>query len=162
MEAESERILFIDPDKCTGCRICEMACSFGKIKECNPSRSRIHVVKIERLGVDMPIVCQHCEVAPCIKVCPVGAIAKDPKTAAVLIAERACIGCRACMIICPYGAITIDPENRTAVKCDLCEGDPRCAKQCPTGAIRYVTTNLGSRLRMKSVLERFVESTLKK
>jgi len=36
---------------------------------------------------------------------------------------------------CQFGMIRIDPETKQAFKCDLCGGDPQCAKWCPTGAI---------------------------
>lgn len=70
-------------------------------------------------------------------VCPVGAIRRDTKTEAVLIDRDACIGCRVCMIACPFGAITFDLDRRRPIKCDLCEGDPRCVKFCETRALTY-------------------------
>ncbi len=53
--------------------------------------------------------------------------------------EERCIGCWMCVMVCPYGAIEVKPEYKTAVKCDMCEGEPMpaCAASCPTNAIIY-------------------------
>ena len=49
-----------------------------------------------------------------------------------------CIGCKACMNACPLGNIGVNTEKHEMHKCDLCGGDPMCAKHCPTGAITFV------------------------
>ena len=67
-------MILISPEKCTGCRICEMACSLHNAGQCNPAKSRIRVLKKEIEGLDVPFLCQHCEDAPCREVCPTGAI----------------------------------------------------------------------------------------
>jgi Fe-S-cluster-containing hydrogenase component 2 len=51
----------------------------------------------------MPVQCRHCEDAPCVPVCPVGAITRSG--GGVQLDESACIGCKKCAIVCPYGAI---------------------------------------------------------
>jgi Fe-S-cluster-containing hydrogenase component 2 len=40
------------------------------------------------------------------------------------------------MAVCPIGAIRMD-NTGNILKCDLCGGEPYCAKYCPTGAIIY-------------------------
>ncbi|MDH5703068.1 MAG: 4Fe-4S binding protein, partial [Aigarchaeota archaeon] len=47
-----------------------------------------------------------------------------------------CIGCKECVWACPFGAMSV--KKGVAVKCDLCDGEPECAKVCVPGAIRYV------------------------
>ena len=71
MVSSNNKVLFIDFEKCTGCRTCEVACSLRNEGICNPVLSRISVIKWEDMGVDVPMVCQQCENPPCRAVCPV-------------------------------------------------------------------------------------------
>ncbi len=45
-----EKVLQVDIEKCSGCRTCETACSLRNVGECNPTRSRIRVIRYERAG----------------------------------------------------------------------------------------------------------------
>jgi len=134
-------LLVVDPDKCSGCSICEAWCSIKNEGQCNPSRSRIRVVKWEFHGIFIPVVCQQCEKPMCKEVCPLNAITQDPETGAYVVDASTCVGCRLCTIACPIGAINVDPQTKTAMKCDLCGGDPLCAKFCPSGAIKYLRSD---------------------
>ena len=60
---------------------------------------------------------------------------------AVVINYKRCIGCRMCLNACPLGNITYHPEARRVFKCDLCDGDPKCARYCPGHAIVYEDTD---------------------
>ena len=120
------------------------------------STARIHVVKIEPLGIDEPHVCRQCGAigsaarAPCMAACPVGALYRDEATGAVLVHEETCIGCAACVDDCPFGVAAIHPERGTAVICDLCGGDPACVKRCATGAIVYAERGMGAQARREA------------
>jgi Fe-S-cluster-containing hydrogenase component 2 len=129
-------ILIFDAELCTGCRACEIACSFRCEKVFQPSKARIRIVKIDEEGIDVPVGCQHCETPMCMEVCPVRAIYRN-SIEAVLIDNSICIGCKECMVVCPFGAIQFDQEKRILYKCDLCEGEPECVKWCFTKAIEY-------------------------
>jgi len=129
--------LVFNSDLCTGCRACELACSFINEGLFSPSKSRIRVVKFDREGVDVPTGCEHCENAPCEIVCPVRAIYRDEDTWAMILDPDICIGCKRCMIACPFGAIGFDEERKVFFKCDLCRGDPECVKWCFTKAVDY-------------------------
>ncbi len=132
------KILVIDHEKCTGCRLCELVCSVKHERVSNPYRARIKIVKWEMAGKIIPVVCQQCEDAPCMGVCPVNALSRNAETGAVEIDYDVCIGCRMCMNACPFGAMGYDWVNSHVIKCDLCGGDPQCARFCETGAIQYV------------------------
>jgi len=134
-------LLAVDLDKCTGCRTCEIVCSLRHFGESNPTRSMIKVLRYERFGdylINVPIVCQQCEMPMCKEVCPVNAISQDPKTEAYVVDATICLGCRLCVAACPMGAIEVDQEKRISSKCDLCGGDPMCVKFCVMEAISYV------------------------
>lgn len=135
-----QKILFVDPEKCTGCRLCENACSLYHEKVSNPSRARIHIVKWENSGLYVPMVCQHCETPICETVCPMGAVSRDEKTGAVIIDRDLCIGCKLCVMFCPLGGVNVDKE-RKILKCDLCGGDPVCVKFCIPGALQFLDAN---------------------
>jgi len=131
------KMLYIDPQKCTGCRRCELVCSFKHEQQYNSLLSRIRVVYFEDIGLGIPIVCTECEEKPCMDVCPSGAI-KMTKNGITVIDENICIGCKQCVSACPFGAISFIEEKKVAIKCDQCDGDPECVKNCPTGAIQYL------------------------
>ncbi|UCE36642.1 MAG: 4Fe-4S dicluster domain-containing protein [Thermoplasmata archaeon] len=129
--------LTFNSENCTGCRACELACSFYHEEVFSPSKSRIRVVRIDEEGIDVPVGCEHCDSAVCMLVCPVKAISEDKKTNAVILNPDACIGCKQCLAVCPFGAIHYDEDNRKFYKCDLCSGEPECVKWCETKAITY-------------------------
>jgi Fe-S-cluster-containing hydrogenase component 2 len=137
-----------------------MACSFEKAKEFNPVKSRVKIMKNEEQGIDYPVICEHCEDPPCMMVCPVEAISRDPKTDAVILNEDTCVGCRACMIACPYGAISIDITRRKIIKCDLCNGDPKCAKWCEPGAIQFVRADRADIAKKRGMMEKMSAAIL--
>lgn len=148
------KILLVYPEKCTGCRVCEIICSFHHYKEFNPLKSRIRIIKDERRGLDVPIICMNCIDAPCINICPANAIKRESENNIVKVHPDDCIGCKLCMMVCPVGAISIDPTNGTPIKCDLCNGDPKCVKYCEIGALKYVDIDklsIGYKLRKKSI-----------
>jgi Fe-S-cluster-containing hydrogenase component 2 len=130
------KILMINPEKCIGCRTCEVICSFSKTEKFNPQNSAVSVISYDEAAVSVPMMCMQCEDPSCMKVCPVGAIARD-EFEAVVMDDKKCIGCKLCISACPLGNISFNSREKTMVKCDLCGGDPRCAEFCPSGAITY-------------------------
>jgi len=125
-------------DLCTGCRICELACSAAKLEAYAPRKAHI-AVSIEAEGLKaQPTICIQCENASCMKACPSNAIKRDEKLSVVVIHEEKCIGCRLCVLACPIKAIFFDERTMKALKCDLCDGDPICVKYCPTKALALI------------------------
>jgi Fe-S-cluster-containing dehydrogenase component len=141
------KVIVVDSDKCYACLSCVVECGYRRagVRSGAPLDGGIlasagcDVVAAEMEPV--PLVCSHCEDAPCIMVCPSGAISRTGPGEPVLLDTEQCIGCRACVMACPFGMIRMRPDGKTAIKCDLCverlaEGQrPLCVAACPTGAL---------------------------
>jgi carbon-monoxide dehydrogenase iron sulfur subunit len=155
-----KKVLAFDLNLCTGCRACEVHCSFKHYRECNPAKSRIRVVKFERVGVSAPLFCLQCEEAFCREACPTQAIQRDNQTGALVLHPDRCVGCRACTMACPFSALHVLPDGKVD-KCDLCGGDPYCVKYCETGAIRYVDAEEVGEQKAYSVAEKYAQAFLK-
>jgi len=98
--------MVIDLDRCTGCRGCMESC---KIENDTPQGTYwMYVFRFEEGEYPATQVrfmsrpCQHCDNAPCVKVCPVGARYKR-EDGLVATDWMRCIGCRYCEVACPYG-----------------------------------------------------------
>jgi carbon-monoxide dehydrogenase iron sulfur subunit len=104
-------------------------------------KSRVVVEPIEEYSA--PLQCRHCEDAPCVAVCPSGALKKNAPGYPVLFERALCIGCHQCVIACPFGVIVMDRDGKHVLKCDLCierlaRGErPACASACHTRALTY-------------------------
>ena len=131
------KTLQITPSRCIGCLNCELACASRDWGEYFPAPARINLVFF-RAGGQVPVNCFQCDSAPCLAVCRTRALSRDDATGVVNTAPERCIGCRACVSACPFGNIAYAPAGRRAVKCDLCQGAPRCAAACPSQALEYM------------------------
>jgi Fe-S-cluster-containing dehydrogenase component len=147
----------IDVDKCSGCSLCIVACkdehvgsSYSPWTGPQPDTGHfwIGVQAVERGKIPrvrmsyLPLMCQHCANAPCIKACPEGAI-KSRDDGLVWIDPATCTGCGLCEEACPYDVIYMNGELGIAQKCTGCahrvdEGSPpRCVEICPHDAILF-------------------------
>lgn len=129
-------------DRCTGCGNCEMACAFVHARGAVPGPSRIRIVGRGSRPVPhgTPVLCLQCDAAACLAVCPTQALSRNELTGAIDVNRARCIGCRSCVGACPFGNLAWDPVERATTKCDLCGGEPQCARFCPTGALDYVNS----------------------
>lgn len=158
--------MVVDQERCLGCWSCAVVCKSENNVPLGGWWNRIltegddlDAPRAERGRLEMdwlPLACQHCENAPCVKVCPVAATYHRDDGIVMQDSDR-CIGCRYCMIACPYGVRTFNwgrPERPTPYetgmvaarplgtveKCTLCvhridEGQvPSCVWSCPAQA----------------------------
>ncbi|CCO24761.1 4Fe-4S dicluster domain-containing protein [Maridesulfovibrio hydrothermalis] len=127
-----------DPEKCIGCKLCEVACSQAHSKDSSftvgsmngPILPRLYLVRTPEVTV--PVQCRHCEDAPCANCCPSSAIKR--KNGAIIVDSKLCSGCKTCMLACPFGAIELLPvyENGTPVmQAVLCEESETSTEEVP-------------------------------
>jgi Fe-S-cluster-containing hydrogenase component 2 len=121
---------------CTGCRLCEIACSLAKEGVVNPEASRIKVYQFWPGPLDIPAVCRNCSDHPCV-----GALSLNGETGAVEVDTEKCLGisCSLCAKACPHElAISFHPQTKKAMICDLCRGDPECVKVCAPECLGFL------------------------
>lgn len=149
----------IDVSKCNGCYNCQIACKdehcgndwspYAKpqpdtgqfwMKLNETTRGNVPHVKVSYL----PVMCQHCEDAPCMAACPVEGCITKRDDGLVLIDPKKCSGCMNCVDACPYGAIYYNKTLNLAQKCTGCAHlldrgweVPRCVDACPTDALMF-------------------------
>lgn len=141
---------FVDTRRCFGCHACEVSCKsendvpLGLFIRQTFYKDVGEYPKVARMF--LPMSCQHCEDAPCIKACPCGAIHKE-SGGTVAIDYTSCCGHGTCVEVCPYGAIYLDPVAKQAVKCHNCYHrtenglEPACVPTCPSEALYFGDLN---------------------
>lgn len=138
--------IFVRLDRCMGCHSCELACAvahsagqtlYSALSEKPTPKPRLYVEWVAPNRA-VPILCRHCEDAPCMHACIAGAISRTSAGAVVTDKDR-CIGCWTCVMVCPYGVIGRHLEEHKAFRCDRCpdRDTPACVNACPTRALVY-------------------------
>ena len=148
-------IVLVDGGKCTGCRTCQLLCSFRFQQAYSNSDGAIRINKFEPLCLNVPVLCEHCVNPECVAACPTEALRKDSETGMVMVQNENCTGCMTCVEACPMGAIFPRPEGKGVALCDLCQGDPICAAWCRTKALEWVNKfEAGERKRLVLIRNR--------
>ncbi len=173
------KTVFVRPERCIGCKQCEIACAvehsktknlFTAIYEDPLPTPRIHVTPTVGIKT-FPNKCRHCDPAPCMQACPTGAITRISEYDTVVINEEKCIACGMCAIVCPFDVITykrswrITIDKEVAIKCDNCIDRvsrgllPACVEACKTGALVYGDINEILKEERKETAKRIVLAT---
>jgi carbon-monoxide dehydrogenase iron sulfur subunit len=131
---------------CSGCGLCEIACTLFHDGSCQPSLARLFVEKDHLNLRYLPHVCAQCRNPACYEACSHEAVKIDDRTGARYIDTDRCSGCGDCTTACPLmpeGEVLrkIEQGGRIIyIKCDLCrersEG-PICVEICPREALTY-------------------------
>ncbi|MDH3280951.1 MAG: 4Fe-4S dicluster domain-containing protein [Gammaproteobacteria bacterium] len=121
VSADTRWGMLVDATKCAeGCTDCVDACNdeHGLQTSSRPELDAQYIRKLDLRDrttgktYSLPMLCQHCETAPCVDVCPTGASFRRAD-GIVLVDKHTCIGCRYCMMACPYKARSFVHENLT-------------------------------------------------
>lgn len=132
---------------CIDCRKCVVSCDETNNVPAKAYRTRILTKKYRsphrgELVEFIPVLCNQCNDAPCVRACPTRATYKDPITGIVRMENKKCIGCKTCLLACPYDARFFNYDSRAVDKCDFCweqrlskgEEQTACSLSCPTSA----------------------------
>jgi len=152
------KFIAVDAQECIGCHVCEIACAVAHNRQSWPEsiaafHPRIEVISHQQNHVT--VTCHHCNNAPCVTSCPVGALTY--RNEQVHLNEARCIGCKNCVLACPFGAIEMVNAGQDAIwlaqKCDLCEqsesGHPACVAHCPADALKLMDDRELNDLRLR-------------
>lgn len=170
------RTVFVNPERCIGCRQCELACAVEHsasqdaalaFTEVPRPRARVHVEPGPVPSTAYPNRCRHCDPAPCVLVCPTAAISRRLELDVVVVDVGRCIGCAMCAVVCPFDVLTFHPQAggpgddvAVAVKCDGCVDrleagvEPACVEVCKVDALVFGELNdlvAAGRLRQAAV-----------
>ncbi len=156
------KTVFVNPERCIGCRQCEFACAVAHSRshdaatapfETPRPHSRIHVGTGTTYNTSFPNKCRHCDPAPCVEVCPTSSMHRDRERDVVLADGHKCIACAMCAMVCPFDVITFHsaangaPPRVVATKCDGCVervssgAIPACVEACKAGALVFGDLN---------------------
>ncbi len=155
--------IYFDSSKCIACRSCQVSCKQWNDREAEITENRgsyenpAHLSSQTWLRITFregtkqnndPFwffgrnSCLHCTDAPCVSVCPTGAMAHVNNNYVVVDTDW-CIGCRYCVQACPYEVPRFNEKLGVVEKCTFCVDrvqngyQPACVKSCPDSALEF-------------------------
>jgi Fe-S-cluster-containing dehydrogenase component len=142
----THKCIVVDLDRCIGCFSCEISCKNENAIPLGEQWNKVIIEGPTGTFPDieeywLPTMCQQCQNAPCVNVCPTGASYRNDENI-VLINKEKCIGCKYCMMACPYGVRSWNSTEKCVEKCTLCPQlteagyQPACVANCP-GECRF-------------------------
>lgn len=132
-------------DRCIDCERCKQACAkTNNVPDYGYRTTILEKEMPEAVGRKrefVPVLCNHCNIPQCTRVCPTKATYKDPTNGIVMMDTSKCIGCLTCQMGCPYNARYFNEEKLAIDKCNFCfdtrlskgESLTACANACPAG-----------------------------
>ncbi len=154
------KVFVFDASVCNGCYCCQIACKdehcgndWSPYAKAQPDTNQFWLKQHEFVRGTVPkvkmhyvpVLCAHCDEAPCVAACPVeGAIYKRDDGLVIIEPEK-CTGCKRCVDVCPTKVIYMNETLNIAQKCTGCAHlldagwtEPRCVDACPTGALKFL------------------------
>ncbi len=140
MPSMARNAIVTDLNRCIGCFACETACKQHNNIDLGINWCKVHIMGPYGTFPDiqqywLPVMCQQCENAPCIEVCPTGASYRN-EDGVVLVDQATCIGCETCIPACPYGVRFLNANTQVVEKCTMCTDlveqgkQPACVAAC--------------------------------
>lgn len=136
--------MVVDLQKCVGCGACALACKTENNTQARANGQTYNwadfIYREEGIFPNVsfaaiPVLCNHCSDAPCVKACPVNPKAMYKTADGITMHnDERCIGCRRCQKACPYSASDVDKEK--AAYSVISANDP---KEAPHAAYRDAT-----------------------
>jgi len=133
--ADHQWAFIIDLRRCDGCGDCTRGCQ--DMHYLAPEQEWIRVYDMtdsSGAAFHLPVLCQMCEQAPCVQVCPVAAT-YHLGDGSVVVDQSVCIGCRMCMAACPYGVRTFNWKAGPPVPASEASNDPLFQKPQRLGTV---------------------------
>ncbi len=146
---------FIDTNKCTGCKTCQISCKDLKDQPVGMNFRRVYEYagggwrqegkawRQQIFAYYVSVACNHCTDPVCTKVCEPKALMKREDNGLVILDESKCTACMACAKACPYGAPQFNEVKKKMNKCDGCidriarGGQPVCVESCTQRALDF-------------------------
>ncbi|MCD6472093.1 4Fe-4S dicluster domain-containing protein [Candidatus Aerophobetes bacterium] len=125
--------LVLNIEECTGCKLCELACSAKNEGVFNPKKARLKIIDYYT-DKGREITGKFCTLCKkCLEACPTEAITFNDEW--LTVDDELCTGCGECVDVCPQGVIFLNDEDKSTI-CNFCEGNPYCVEWCPRECLK--------------------------